>query len=325
MIAYLLRRLLYAVLVMAGVNLVVFFLFFTVNTPEDMARLQLGGKRVTAEAVERWKAERGFDKPLYFNPKAGALGALADTVFFDTTARVLRFDFGRTNEGRDIAEEIRERLPISIGIGIPVFILTVGVSIVFSLGLAMFRGTRLDTAGVVLLVALMSISSLFFIIMGQFVFSKMLRLAPMSGYVPGPEMFSFMMLPILVLVVARLGPDARLYRTIYLEELGKDYVRTARSKGLSDFAILFRHVLRNSLIPIITSSASLLPVVFSGAIVTETFFAIPGLGALTIEGITQQDFSIVRAMVFFGSALYIAAYLMTDVLYAVADPRIRLH
>jgi peptide/nickel transport system permease protein len=325
MLAYIARRLVYAVLVMAGVNLVVFILFFSINTPEDMARLQLGGKRVTVEAVERWKAERGYDKPLYFNAKAPGLYKLTETVFVDTSMRLLRFDFGRTNEGRDIAEEIRERLPISFGIGVPVFILTVGVSIVFSLGLAMFRGTRLDTAGVVLLVALMSISSLFFIIMGQFVFSKMLRLAPLSGYVPGPEMFSFVMLPILVLVVARLGPDARLYRTIYLEELGKDYVRTARSKGVSEFAIMFRHVLRNSLLPIITSSASLLPVVFGGAIVTETFFAIPGLGALTIEGITQQDFSIVRAMVFFGSALYIAAYLMTDVLYSVADPRIRLH
>jgi len=325
MITYLVRRLLYALLVMAGVNLVVFVLFFSVNTPEDMARLQLGGKRVSAEAVERWKAERGFDKPLYFNAKAAGLSKLTDTVFVETTAKLLRFDFGKTVEGRDIAEEIRERLPVSIGIGVPVFILTVGVSIVFSLGLAMFRGTRLDAAGVVLLVALMSISSLFFIIMGQFVFSKMLRLAPLSGYVPGAGMFSFVMLPILVLVIARLGPDARLYRTIYLEELGKDYVRTARSKGLSEFAIMFRHVLRNSLLPIITSSASLLPVVFSGAIVTETFFAIPGLGALTIDGITQQDFAIVRAMVFFGSALYIVAYLLTDVLYSVADPRIRLH
>ncbi|MGE5336918.1 MAG: ABC transporter permease, partial [Gemmatimonadota bacterium] len=130
MLVYLVRRLLYAVLVMAGVNLLVFALFFTVNTPEDMARLQLGGKRVTAEAVERWKAERGYDKPLYFNSNAPGLSKLTNTVFVDTTMRLLHFDFGKTNEGRDIAEEIRERLPISFGIGVPVFILTVGVSIV---------------------------------------------------------------------------------------------------------------------------------------------------------------------------------------------------
>jgi peptide/nickel transport system permease protein len=325
MIAYLVRRLLYAVLVLAGVNLLVFALFFSVNTPDDMARMQLGGKRVTQEAVERWKAERGYDKPLYFNAAARGFGKLAETVFADTTAQVLRFDFGKTVEGRDIADDIRQRLPITFAIGVPVFILTVGVSVVFALGLAMFRGTRLDAIGVVALVAMMSISSLFFIIMGQFVFSKMLRLAPLSGYVDGPEMFKYLLLPIVVLVVARLGPDARLYRTIYLEELGKDYVRTARAKGLSEWAVMVRHVLRNSALPIITASASLLPVVLGGAIVTETFFAIPGLGALTIDGITQQDFGIVRAMVFFGSALYVAAYLATDVLYAAADPRVRLH
>jgi peptide/nickel transport system permease protein len=325
MLAYVVRRLIYAAAVLAGVNLLVFMLFFSVNTPEDMARLQLGGKRVTAEAVDRWKAERGYDKPLYFNAGMPGIGSLTETVFAETTIQMLRFDFGKTVEGRDIAEDIRERMPITFAIGIPVFLLTVGVSILFSLGLVLFRGTKLDAAGVVLLVTLMSISSLFFIIMGQFVFSKLLRLAPLSGYVPGPELVKFVLLPIAVLVVARLGPDARLYRAIYLEELGKDYVRTARSKGLTEFAVLFRHVLRNSLLPIITASASLLPVVLGGAIVTETFFALPGLGALTIEGITQQDFGIVRAMVFFGSTLYVAAYLATDLLYAVADPRIRLH
>lgn len=324
MIAFLLRRLIYALAVLAGVNLVVFTLFFAVNTPEDMARLQLG-KRVTPESIQRWKAERGYDRPLVFNNAAPGLGKITDTVFFQTSARLVRFDFGRTNEGRDIAEELRQRLVPSMAVAVPVFILTVGLSILFSLVLAMFRGTKLDTAGVVLLVAMMSISSLFFIIMGQYTFSKVLRLAPLSGYVPPPEMLKYVLLPIAVLVVARLGPDARLYRAIYLEELGKDYVRTARSKGLGEFTVLFRHVLRNSLIPIITASASLLPVVFVGAIVTETFFAIPGLGAFTIEGITQQDFGIVRAMVFFGSALYVLAYLLTDVLYAAADPRVRLH
>jgi peptide/nickel transport system permease protein len=325
MLTYVVRRLLYAVLVLAGVNLLVFILFFSVNTPEDMARMQLGGKRVTAEQIERWKAERGYDKPLYFNAPAAGLRKLTDTVFADTTAHVLRFDFGQTVEGRDIAREIGARLPITLAIGVPVFILTVGVSILFSLGLVLFRGTRLDKAGVVVLVALMSISSLFFIIMGQYAFSKVLRLVPLSGFTPGPQMFKYLVLPVVVLVIAWLGPDARLYRAIYLEELGKDYVRTARSKGLSEFTVLLRHVLRNSLLPIITASASMLPVVLGGAIVTETFFAIPGLGALTIEGITQQDFGIVRAMVFFGSALYVAAYLATDLLYAVADPRIRLH
>lgn len=324
MLSYLIRRLIYAVLVLAGVNLVTFVLFFSVNTPDDMARMQLGGKRVSAEAVQRWKAERGFDRPYYFNATESGTRALTNTVFFESSIKLVRFDLGKTNEGRDIANEVGERLIPTTATAIPVFILTVGISVVFALGLVMFRGTKLDQAGVVLLVALMSISSLFFIIIGQYVFAKVLKLMPLSGYTHGPEMFSFLMLPIIVLVLARLGPDSRLYRSIYLEELSKDYVRTARAKGVGEFAVLTRHVLRNSLIPIITSSGLLLPVLFAGAIVTETFFGIPGLGSFTIEGITQQDFNIVRAMVFFGSVIYILAFLLTDIAYSWADPRIRL-
>lgn len=324
MLSYVIRRAIYALLVLAGVNLLTFILFFSINTPEDMARMQLGGRRVSHEAVERWKAERGFDRPYYFNAHEKGAAKLTNTVFFESSVRLLRFDFGKTNEGRDIAHELVERLAPTVAVATPVFILTVGISIVFALGLVMFRGTRLDTVGVVLLVALMSISSLFFIIIGQFVFAKVLKQMPISGYVPGPGMFTFTMLPIVVLVLARLGPDSRLYRSIYLEELGKDYVRTARAKGLPETVVLLRHVLRNSLIPIITSSGLLLPVLFAGAIVTETFFGIPGLGSFTIEGITQQDFNIVRAMVFFGSVIYIFAFLLTDIAYSWADPRIRL-
>jgi peptide/nickel transport system permease protein len=324
MLAFLVRRLVYAVLVLAGVNLVVFALFFSVNSPDNMARAQLGGKRVTQDAVERWKAERGFDRPLYFNSRAAGLAKVTDTVFYASTADLLRFEFGRTNEGRNIGQELAERLPVTASIAVPVFFLTLGVSILAALGLTLFRGTPLDFWGVVALVALMSISALFFIIVGQFVFAKVLRLAPISGYAPGPEMFGFLVLPMLVLVIARLGPDARLFRTLFIEELGKDYVRTARAKGLSEGTVLARHVLRNALIPIITQASLLLPVLFVGAIVTETFFAIPGLGMFTIEGITQQDFNIVRAMVFFGSFVYVTAFLLNDLAYAWADPRIRL-
>jgi peptide/nickel transport system permease protein len=322
--SFLLRRLAYAALVLAGVNLLVFALFFSVNSPENMARAQLGGKRVTAEAVERWKAERGFDRPLYVNLQAAGLARLTDTVLFANTMQLLRFEFGRTNEGRNIGQELAARLPVSIAVALPVFLLTLGVSIGAALAITLLRGTWLDFWGVVMLVALMSISSLFFIIVGQFVFAKVLRLAPVSGFAPGPQMFGFLVLPVLVMVLARLGPDARLFRALFIEELGKDYVRTARAKGLTEGAILARHVLRNAAIPIITQASLLLPVLFVGAIVTETFFAIPGLGMFTIEGITQQDFNIVRAMVFFGSFVYVVAFLLNDIAYAWADPRIRL-
>jgi len=324
MIAYLIRRTLYAVLVLIGINFVTFFLFFSVNTPDDMARLQLGGKRVAAEAIERWKAERGYDKPLYFNPKASGIGKLTDTVFFESSAGILRMDFGKTVEGRDIGWELSRRVWPTLAMATPVFIITVGLSIVFALGMMMFRYSSLDTIGVIVLVALMSISSLFFIITGQFVFGRLMAVTPLSGYAPAPGMFKFLVLPVAVYVLSQIGPDTRLYRTIFLEELSKDYVRTARAKGLSESVVLLRHVLRNSLIPIITSAGLLLPVLLVGAIVLESFFGIPGLGSFTIDGINNQDFGIVRAMVFFGSFLYVVTYLLTDFAYAWADPRVRL-
>jgi peptide/nickel transport system permease protein len=319
---YLLRRVAYALAVLLGVNAITFVLFFAINTPDDQARLQLG-KRVTAEAIERWKAEHGYDRPLFVNRAAGGAGVLTDTVFFDTSLRAARFDFGRTNEGVNITEEIRRRMLPSVLIGAQVFVLAVLASIALGLALVLFRGTRLDAVGVGLLVAMMSISTLFYIIIGQFLMGRVLQLAPVSGFDAG-RAEAFLAMPILVLVIAYLGPQARLFRTIFLEELGKDYVRTARAKGLSERAVLGRHVLRNSLIPIVTSSGAILPVVFTSTIVTETFFAIPGLGSFTIEGITQQDFGIVRAMVFVGSVLYILSYLLVDLVYVRVDPRIGL-
>ncbi|CAN5302113.1 ABC transporter permease [soil metagenome] len=323
MLSFLARRLIYAVLILVGVNFLTFVLFFSINTPDDMAYMQLG-RRVTPEAVQAWKSQRGFDQPLYFNAQAGGAGTLTHTVFFEQSMRFARFDFGSTNEGRDIANEVRQRVVPTLSVAGPAFFITIGVATMFSLFMMLLRGSRLDAAGVVVLVALMSISSLFFILIGQYLMSRVLRVAPLSGFSDGASMFGFVVLPILVIVASRLGPEARLYRTIYLEELSKDYVRTARSKGVGEFAILLRHVLRNSLIPIITSSGLLLPVLFVGSIVVESFFAIPGLGAFTYEGISQQDFGIVRAMVFVGSAIYIFAFLLTDIAYSFADPRIRL-
>ena len=324
MMAYLTRRFLYSLLVLAGINFITFFLFFSVNTPDNMARLQLGGKRVSQEAIERWKAERGFDRPLYFNARAPGLRKLTDTVFGESSAGILALDFGRTNEGRDITWEISGRIFPTLAVAVPVFLVAVGLSIVLGLGLVLFRYTYLDTVGVVVLVALMSISSLFFIIMGQFVFARLMAVTPSSGFAAPPGMFKFLVLPIVVADLSQLGPDTRLYRTLFLEELGKDYVRTARAKGLSEISVLLGHVLRNSLIPIITSAGLLLPALLAGSILLETFFGIPGLGTFTVDGINNQDFSIVRAMVFFGSFLYVLTYLLTDFAYAWADPRVRL-
>jgi peptide/nickel transport system permease protein len=322
MVAFTLRRVLYSVLVLFGVNAVTFVLFFAVNTPDDMARMQLG-RRVTAEAIERWKAQQGYDRPLVLNARAPGLGKITDTVFFETTRKAVSLDLGRTNEGVVISEELSHRVVPSAMIALPVLALVVTASVLAGLTLILFRATALERAGVIALVALMSISTLFFIITGQYVFARVMQLMPISGFVSGGSSALFVALPVAVLGMAYLGPEARLFRAVFLEELGKDYVRTARAKGLSEFGVM-GHVLRNSLIPIITSSGLLLPVVFTSTIVTETFFTIPGLGSFAIEGITQQDFNIVRAMVFIGSALYIMAFLLTDLAYGWADPRVRL-
>ena len=326
MLRYILRRLGYGLLILIGVNLLTFFLFFTVNTPDDMARLNIGGKRVSQEVIDRWKAERGYDKPLYLNAAKQGSERYTDTIFWERSVSLFALRFGRADaeSAGDIGHEVATRLGVSLQLALPLFVLQLIASTACALLLALFRHSRLDVWGVVVCVLMLSVSSLFYIIVGQYFFSRVLKLAPISGDVPGWEVAKFLVLPIALSLLARLGGEARLYRAMLLEELGQDYVRTARAKGLSEWAVLSRHVLRNALIPIITSAGSYLPYVFLGSLVFESFFGLPGLGAYVIEAITKQDFAVVRTMVFLGSLLYILSYMLIDVAYTWADPRVRL-
>jgi len=323
MSAYLLRRLLYAIPILIGVNLLTFALFFVVNTPDDMARMQLGVKRVTPEAIADWKRERGYDRPLLFNAGAAGLDRITDTIFFDKSVRLFVFDFGPADDGRDIGQEIRGRMGPSLAIALPVFMLGLAVYIATALLLVFFRQTVFDVAGVIGCVLLMSISAMFYIIGGQYLVSKAWRLAPISGFADGPQMVPFLLLPVVIGVIAGIGASTRWYRTIFLEEMGKEYVRTARAKGLSEMRVLFRHVLQNALIPILTGVVVVIPSLFLGSLLFESFFGIPGLGSYTIDAINAQDFAVVRAMVFLGSVLYIAGLMLTDLSYAWVDPRVR--
>jgi peptide/nickel transport system permease protein len=324
MAAYLVRRLLYAVLILAGVNLLTFTLFFAVNSPDNIARLNIGGKRVTAEAIEKWKVERGYDKPLWFNAAEPGLRKLTHTLFFDRSLRLFALDFGASDSGRDIGHEIAARIGPSLALMLPMLVLTTWVAISFALLLVFFRASALDFWGTVACVLMMSISSLFYIIMAQWFFGKLLRVVPLSGFSPGFDLLKFLLLPVLVGIVYQLGAEARLFRAMLLEESSRDYVRTARAKGLAEPVVLFSHVLRNTWLPILTHIGALLPYMFLGSLVFESFFGIPGLGTYTIEAISAQDFAVVHAMVFLGSLLYILAYLATDVAYTVVDPRVRL-
>ena len=324
MIGYLLRRIAYAIPILIGVNVLIFSLFFAVNSPDNMARVQLGMKHVTPAAVAKWKHEHGYDRPLFFNAQAQGSAKLTDTVFFHRSLPMFVFRFGAADDGRDITHDIKTRMWPSLALAVPVFLVGMLINITFALILAFFRGTYLDFSGVVLCVAMMSVSSLFYIIGGQYLISKLLHLVPISGYQGGWDAFKFLVLPVAVGVIAGVGSGTRWYRTIFLEEMGKDYVRTARAKGLAERVVLFRHVLRNALIPILTGAVVVIPTLFMGSLIAESFFGIPGLGSYTIDAIRSQDFAIVHAMVFLGSMLYILGLLLTDIAYTMADPRIRL-
>ena len=325
MISYIIRRALYAIPILIGVNVITFVLFFVVNSPDDMAISQLGQKHTTAQQIEDWKRERGYHLPLFINSDKQGAEQFTQTIFYQKSIRLFVFDFGSSDSGRDIGYDISNRMWPSLAIAVPNLILGLMVTITFALLIAFFRATYIDYWAVVICVALMSISALFYIIGGQFVVGKLLKVVPISGYDTGIEAVKFLILPVIIGVISGIGSGTRWYRTIFLEEINKDYVRTARSKGLSEQLVLFRHVLRNALIPILTGVVVVLPMLFMGSLLVESFFGIPGLGSYTIDAINRQDFAIVRSMVYLGSVLYIIGLLLTDISYTLVDPRIRLN
>ncbi|KTD21184.1 ABC transporter permease [Legionella londiniensis] len=324
MSAYLLRRLFYAVPVLLGINILTFSLFFVVNSPDDMARMHLGQKHVSEDAIEYWKMQRGYDLPLFYNGKEQGILQFTQTLFYKKSFLLFTFNFGSSDAGRDISQDIYQRMWPSLAIALPVLLLGLFANIATAMTMAFFRGTYLDLTGMIFCIILMSISAMFYIIGGQYLFGKILRLVPISGYDDGLNSFKFIILPVIVGIIGGLGAGSRWYRTLFLEEISKDYVKTARAKGLSEIRVLFRHVLKNAMLPILTGVVVIIPSLFMGSLVLESFFGIPGLGSYVIDAIQQQDFAIVRAMVFLGSILYILGLMLTDISYTLVDPRVRL-
>ncbi len=323
MFVYIVRRILYAIPILIGVNLLTFLLFFMVNTPDDMARLHIGQKHVTQQSIDHWKHAHGYDKPSFYNANESGINKFRETLFFEKSFSLFLFHFGSSEQGRDIGFDISQRMWPSLALAVPTLIVGLFINVTFALFMAFFRGTYIDVWGVSLCVVMMSISSLFYIIAGQYLFAKVLQLVPISGYQGGLEAIKFLILPIVVGIISGLGANTRWYRTIFLEEMGKDYVRTARAKGLPEFVVLFKHVLKNAMIPILTGVVVIIPTLFMGSLIMESFFGIPGLGSYTIDAIQQQDFDIVRVMVFLGTALYILGLILTDISYTLVDPRVR--
>jgi peptide/nickel transport system permease protein len=320
MLAYLVRRLAWGGVTVVGVLLFLFALFFLLATPDDIARKALGEKAPQA-ALDQWKQNHGYDKPRIWNPDAPG-----DTMLADHFRRMLTFDFGKSDaDDTAIAKRLRDGVGPSLSFTVPLFVLGLVFGISLSLFIAFFRDTYIDRAGTVIAVLMMSVSTLLYIIGVQYVLGKLLRWFPISGFDPSPDVIlRFLALPVTVGLLAGLGSDLRFYRTVFVEETGKDYVRTARAKGCGEGRIMARHVLRNSLIPILTGVVVQIPFLFTGSLLLESFFGIPGLGSMTVDAIAANDFSTLRVMVYIGSLLFILGQIATDVSYTLADPRVRL-
>ncbi len=312
MLAYLVRRLIYGFFTVLGVLGLLFVLFFLYAEPIDIAKRALGDKAPQA-ALEQWVRSHGYDRP--------RLEQLADHY-----RSMLTFDFGRSDaDGTLLSDRLRRGAGPSLTVTVPTFALGLCFGVGLALFVAYFRDTYIDRAGVVFCVLAMSISIVLYIIGAQFLLGKLLRWFPISGFDPRPELLlRFLAMPWTIGILAGIGGDVRFYRTVFLEESSKDYVRTARAKGCGDGRIMLRHVLRNAMIPILTHVVVAIPLLFTGALLTESFFGIPGLGSLTVDAINQNDFASLRVIVYVGSLLFVIGQILTDVAYTLADPRVRL-
>lgn len=320
---YMFRRVIQMIPIVIGVNLLTFMLFFFVNSPDNIARVHLGSKHITDAAIEDWKQVHGYHLPLFYNDSQQGLKVLTETIFYQKSVRLFVLDFGLSDAGRDIKQAVTKRYLPSLQLAIPVMLLGLLINLSLALLMTFFRRTTFDTLGVFVTIVLISISALFYIIAGQYIFAKVLKWFPLSGYLDGWSAVQFLVLPIAVSVFSNLGAGVRWYRSLFLEEVEKDYVRTARSKGLSEIQVFVGHVLRNTLIPILTGIISVLPLLFMGSLLMESFFGIPGLGSYTMDAIREQDFAIVRSMVFLGTLLYLLGLLLTDLSYVLVDPRVK--
>ncbi len=319
-LAYVVRRLAYGFVTVLGVLLFLFVLFFMVTEPEDVARRALGEK-APPEAVTQWLTNHGYDRPRFWNPEHPT-----DTMLFEHFRSMLTFDFGRSDaDDVPIARRLREGMWPSLSLTLPLFLLGLPLGIGLALLVALFRETYIDRTGVVLCVLAMSVSLLLYIIGGQYLIGKVLRWFPISGFDPRPSVIlRFVALPVIIGLLSGIGENVRYYRTLFVEEIGRDHVRTARAKGAGDGRVLVRHVLRNAMIPILTQVVLAIPFLFTGSVLLESFFGIPGLGAMTVEAIQGNDFATLRTMVFIGSLLFIVGSILTDLSYVLVDPRVRL-
>ncbi len=269
------------------------------------ASFKAGGHGVELKALRLRQIQSSpFDSQLWFFVKELFRGNLGYSETFK----------------QPVVKLLLDGIPKSLSLTIPIFIVGIVVSISLSLICAFFRNTWIDRFFVFLSVALMSINYLVYIVAGQYLMAYKQGWFPVWGY----ESWRYLVLPVIIGVISGLGANIRFYRTIMLDEMYKDYVRTAFAKGVSKPRVLFVHVLKNAMIPIITNVVIAIPFLYTGSLLLESFFGIPGLGYLGISAITQSDVDVVRALVLIGALMFVVANLLTDICYALADPRVKL-
>jgi peptide/nickel transport system permease protein len=307
--AYVLRRLLLTVPTVLGVALLTFLLFNAFGP--DPVRVALG-QHATPSAIENLRQQWGLDKSLPLQ-------------FLDFLRQIVTFDYGKSFvTGEDLGQQLKAGALVSLSVTAPPFIVGGIVNVALALVIARWREGLLDKTSRALFIAGMSISGLVYVLVLQYVLAFMLGWFPISGYVAGVEAVAYLALPWIILLVISMGPDIRLYRTLFLDEANADYVRTARSKGASEGRVLLRHVLPNAWIPIITNNVTSLPFLILGSFLMERFFSIPGIGSLTIDALARGDLPILKAVTVLSAIALVLFNLLSDLLYAWADPRVRL-
>ena len=325
MTSYVIRRLLYSIPTVLGILLVTFVLFNLI--PGDPS-YELAGKAASADTIAEIRHELGFDRPRFLDTEAlsqGRIAAAFDSQFFNHFRNALTLNFPRSLTSYEpIWDEIRSRAPASLSLAVPMFVGLVVTSIAIALLVAFVQGTWLDTLLVFICVVGMSIPMLSYILFGQHYLAYELGWFPILGYESGFESLKYIALPCLLGIVSGLGGQVRFYRTVMLDEMRNDYVRTAFAKGLSSPRVLFKHVLKNAMIPIVTTLVLSIPFLFLGSLLLERFFSIPGMGSYFIDAYHYHDYPVLNSMVFITSVLYILGQLVTDICYALVDPRISL-
>ncbi|MBV8603404.1 MAG: ABC transporter permease [Pelomonas sp.] len=311
MAAYVIRRLWQMIPTLLGVVLLVFFLFkWFGNDPAEV----LGGLNASPEQIQVIRDQLGLNKPV-----------LDQLLIF--LRQVVTLDWGRswaTNEA--VAHLFATRLPATLTLMVPILFLQVLLAIPFGLTVAYLRGTLVDRTVMILATVAVSISLLVYVIVFQYLFAFRLGWFPVQGWSDSfwTNLTNYSLLPIVVQVVVALSPYTRLYRTFFLDEIGHDYVRTARAKGLSERVILLKHVMRNAMIPILTNISVALPDIFVGSFLLEVFFSIPGLGRETLLAVNRGDYPVIQAFAIYIAALTMVINLATDLLYRLVDPRVVL-